>query len=117
MHRIAAAAVLASLTFALPACGGTGSTPATKADVEAQVRRELPQQLQLQQNQALLARRSMSYGTVVRVVRATCKPKAKHRFDCAADALGSNGLGGYRSFTLEVSASCPERHCTLRFVE
>jgi predicted small lipoprotein YifL len=116
MHRCAAAAVVASLALALPACGG-GGPPATKADVEAQVRVELPHQLQQQQNQAALARRSLAFGTVVRVVATKCTPKAKKQFDCVADAIGSNGLGGYRSFTIDVSADCPNSHCSLRIVE
>jgi len=116
MHRFAAAAVLASVALALPACGGGGST-ATKADVEAQVRTELPQMLQLQQNQAVLQRLTLAFGVVVRVVGAKCALTTKNKFDCSADALGSNGIGGYRSFTIDMTADCPDGHCTLRFVQ
>src|SRR5437764_6559675 len=87
MHRSAAAAVVASLALVLPACGG-GGPPATKADVEAQVREELPQQLQQQQNQAALERLSLAFGVVVRVVGTKCTPQAKNQFDCAAEAIG-----------------------------
>ena len=114
VYRSAAAAFLASFALALPACGGTGS-PATRTDVEAQVRHELPQQLQ--ENQVMLARLALAYGVVVRFVGTHCTPKENDRFDCTADAVTGNGLGGYRSHTIDVSADCPKSRCTLRVVE
>jgi hypothetical protein len=54
---------------------------------------------------------------VVRVVGTQCTPTAKTQFDCVADAVASNGLGGYRPLTIDVSADCPKSHCSVRIVE